>query len=47
MSDSGEDQPTDTPGSGDQPQEDTDVTHEGRPDLRPEAAPPAPDPEGS
>jgi hypothetical protein len=43
----GEDQPTDTPGSGDQPQEDKDVGHEDRPDLRPEAAPPAPDPEGS
>jgi hypothetical protein len=59
MSDHSEDQPTDTPGSGDQPQEapngheskeghgSTGPEHEESPDLRPESAPPAPKPEGS
>ena len=47
MSDNGEEQPTDTPGSGDQPQEGTGVEHEDKPDLRPESAPPAPEPENS
>jgi hypothetical protein len=48
VSDNGEEQPTDTPGSGDQPQEGTGVQHEDKPDdLRPESAPPAPEPEGS
>ena len=45
MSDIGEDQPTDTPGSGDQPQEGTGVQPDEEPDLRPESAPPAPKPE--
>jgi hypothetical protein len=45
VSDNGQDQPTDTPGSGDQPQEGTGVHQEDGPDLRPESAPPAPEPE--
>ena len=47
MSDNGEEQPTDTPGSGDQPQEGTGVQDDEKPDLRPESAPPAPTPEKS
>jgi hypothetical protein len=45
MSDHADDKPTDTPGSGDQPQEGTGVQHDDEPDLRPEVAPPAPKPE--
>ncbi|HYR61124.1 MAG TPA: hypothetical protein VET24_00580 [Actinomycetota bacterium] len=45
MSGNGDDQTTDTPGSGDRPQEGTGVQPNGEPELRPEAAPPAPDTE--
>ena len=51
MSTNGEDEPTDTPGSGDQPQEGPGrgpgVEQDDNPDLRPEAAPPAPTPKAA